>query len=896
MSGHSGFAPVGNHIPAVNPPQIGGADNHANPPANVPGNAPQGQPANAPANPPTARSLAQKLDVMLLEAAKLSTRSVDAKSIKEATQLPGLGKAERKALAAAAEKAQRTMKAIARYTGRQIAAAFTADDNGVFQWSKDPDAKAIRDAIDAQAALGERLHALANRPEAAGDAFDAVLDLALQCDRRQTEITTLAMELADALSNANDPAVAKRLDARLVTLLPRQALSMHGNTEAIEKMKATLQPLADRLESFATRPNASLSCAEFTAYAVEMQEARKTIARAAAEGFPTPDGGRVIPDRDFLSRLAGLADFAEKKLLDARKNVGGAMLRHFAEHTLGVKPGFPIFAPEHMGTVMGNAATLFKAVQLRHAIARAAGEYIEAPQSQEKRQEILDLAKRYAQIDINDIKYDIAKLKLAFGKQVKEEAWKEIDAFFHPKPRTLRTQIDHFFQMVKTVGRKMSPEEFLSTTSARALAEGTLSFPTLVEARVHGMSDADVDPMLDDSRLAKSKILGSGQASTVKLVTYTDGTQRVFKPEALGRQGMETLTLSRDYAPGQQVAQLNLATQTAANFLGLGDAVPKCSVGMHGGDYGLFMEKAPGLQATEFGKNAEPPGGSLSAETVSALPDDMHAKVIGGLLRGTNRLEWLDLVTGQGDRHAGNYLIDVKSDLTVTVKGIDNDLCFPAYRTGLRTYVLDDKATLNFREACEYAVSKYPKALRAQVRQRLVNDPGVQERPDGTLVIDTSKFQTGELHFAARRAIGMHGAALPDYIDEDLYNQLLALQSGERRDAYRAELADRLPPAAVESALNRLDEAIAHAIKLAAEHKVVSKEDFAKRDVQKRLLSRELSAGNPVKPVGNFQLQMEPYENKEKSKKDVVRRATSQVKSLFVRDLLDKIAKPGWFD
>ena len=172
----------------------------------------------------------------------------------------------------------------------------------------------------------------------------------------------------------------------------------------------------------------------------------------------------------------------------------------------------------------------------------------------------------------------------------------------------------------------------------------------------------------------------------------------------------------------------------------------------------------------------------------------------------------------------------------------------------------------------------------------------MQERPDGTLVIDTSKFQAGELHFAARRAIGMHGAALPDYIDEDLYRQLLALQSGERRDAYRAELAERLPPAAVESALNRLDEAIAHAIKLAAEHKVVSKEDFAKRDVQKRLLSRELSAGNPVKPVGNFQLQMEPYENKDKSKKDVVRRATSQVKSLFVRDLFDKITQPGWFD
>jgi hypothetical protein len=105
MSGHSGFAPIGNLIPATNPPQAGSVDNRANPPANVPANPPQGQSGNVQANPSNARSLAQKLDVMLLEAAKLSTRSVDAKSIKQATQLPGLGKAERKALSDAADKA-----------------------------------------------------------------------------------------------------------------------------------------------------------------------------------------------------------------------------------------------------------------------------------------------------------------------------------------------------------------------------------------------------------------------------------------------------------------------------------------------------------------------------------------------------------------------------------------------------------------------------------------------------------------------------------------------------------------------------------------------------------------------------------------------------------------------
>ena len=898
MSGHSGFVSAGNRIPAINPPQVGGVENHANPPVNVPGGQPQGHAGNVQANPPNARSLAQKLDVMLLEAAKLSARSVDAKSIRKVTEVPGLGKGERKALSAAADKAQKTMKAIAGFTGRQIAEAFTTDAKGVFSWTNSAAAKAIRAAIDAQGELSERLHALAERPEAVGAACDTVLELALQCDRRQTEIASLAMQLADAL---DDPDAAERLDARLASLLPRQALSMHGNEAAIERMKAALQPLADRLESFASRPGASLSSEEFMAYAVELQEARKTIARAAKEGFPTPDGGRVIPDRDFLSRLAGLADGAEKLLADARRNIGGAMLRQFVGQSLGMRERFPLFAKENMGTVLNFSPTLCQAVQLRRAIGKAAREYLEDPKSQEKRQEILNLAQRYAALDTDDLKLGISSLKLNYGNWMKDAAWKELEIFFHPKTRTLKTQVAHFFQMVKTVRKKMTPEQFLSTGSARALAEGKLAFTSLVEARVHGMSDADVDPMLDDSRLASSKTLGAGQANTVKLVTYTDGSQRVFKPEALGRQGMETLSLSKDYAPAQQVAQLNLATQTAANLLGLGDVVPKCSVGMHGGDYGLFMEKAPGLPATQFARGAEPPAGSLSAEEVASLPADQHAKVVGGLLRGMNRLEWLDLVTGQGDRHAGNYMIDVKrtadppGDFTVSVKGIDNDMCFPAYRTGLRTYVLDAKAAENFREGCEYIVSKYPKKLQNQIRQRLNTDPGVQGGPDGTLVIDTSKFRAGELHFAARRAIGMHGASLPDFIDEDLYRHLLDLRSGEKRDAYRADLADRLPPEAVESAMKRLDEAIIHAIKLNSEEKVVSAADFAKRSVQKQLLTRELNAGSPVKPLGDFQLREEPYVNKEQAKKDIVRRANTQVKSLFVRDLFGKITKPDWF-
>ena len=43
MSGHSEFAPIGNHIPAVNPPPIGGVEHNVQQSTNVPGVQPQGQ-------------------------------------------------------------------------------------------------------------------------------------------------------------------------------------------------------------------------------------------------------------------------------------------------------------------------------------------------------------------------------------------------------------------------------------------------------------------------------------------------------------------------------------------------------------------------------------------------------------------------------------------------------------------------------------------------------------------------------------------------------------------------------------------------------------------------------------------------------------------------------------
>lgn len=894
MSGHAGFAPIGSNVPPIVPPQVGGVGSVVGGQGGAPDVHQQEQPSVEQPDKSNARSLAQKLDVMLLSAAQASTHSVSADSAVAAAKIASLGEAESAALAKAAKAARKAMKEIAGFSGRQIAAAFIVDGKN-FDWNKaSPAAKAIQNAIDAQVELSALLTDIANRPEISGKAFEAFSEMAMQCDRRHSEIFSLALQLADAASQAgDDPKLAARLDAKLETLLPRQAMTMHGNTEILDKMKAQLQPLAERLEAFVARPNASLTSEEFLAYSAEVKSASAAIRHALKEGFPTPDGGRLLPDRGFMSALSELTRAAEKQLEDVRKNIGNAVLKQFVTKNIAAPSDLTILAPENARMLAEAAPNLASAVKIRRELAKAAREYIADPTSDEKRQKIDEVMGRYAELDADVIKSDIGKLFSNCRHVMDDNDWRRLQSFFGAETQALKTQIAHLDAMVKSIREKMTPEQFLSTTSASALLRGKIAFSTLVEARIHGMQDADVDPKLDDSNHVSSKVLGAGNVNTVKLVTYKDGTQCVFKPEAIGRQSMENLALSNDYVPDQQVSQLNLATQSTAKALGLDDVMPKCTVGMHDGDYGLFMEKAPGVDAVDFVSGKGVPPGSLSAKDVAKLSADKHAKVVGALIRGTNRLEWLDLVAGQGDRHAHNYMIDVKSDLTVSVKGIDNDQSFPAYRTGVRTYVLKGKHADAFRFVCDTIVNRYPKRLREKARERLLNDPGFKAGEDGTITIDTTKFKAGELHFAARNAVGMHGATLPDFIDEDLFQQLTALKSGEKRDAYLADLAKRLPTEAVYSARNRLDEAIAHAEKLFAEGKVVANGDFEKQDVQKRLLGRELNAENPVKPLNGYKL---PTGNGMDPRQDIVFQAKRQNKSLFMRDLIDKTCKKDWFD
>ena len=72
------------------------------------------------------------------------------------------------------------------------------------------------------------------------------------------------------------------------------------------------------------------------------------------------------------------------------------------------------------------------------------------------------------------------------------------------------------------------------------------------------------------------------------------------------------------------MAQLNMATHKTADVLGLGDVMAKTSVGKFNGQYGIFMEKAHGINMPTFVNNEKVDKGSLTSKRVQMLPDELQ--------------------------------------------------------------------------------------------------------------------------------------------------------------------------------------------------------------------------------------------------------------------------------
>ena len=288
------------------------------------------------------------------------------------------------------------------------------------------------------------------------------------------------------------------------------------------------------------------------------------------------------------------------------------------------------------------------------------------------------------------------------------------------------------------------------------------------------------------------------------------------------------------------MAQLNMATQKTADVLGLGDVMTKTSVGKFNGQYGIFMDKAPGTDTADFVDGKNIPEDSLGAHDVMVelMEEEQEgelAKVQGQLLRKCSRIDWLDAITGQGDRHFGNVMIKVGKDFKVDVKAIDNDSCYPAFRVGITKYVVRGQQLEQFKEKLQEVELLYGEKNREAQRKRLESDPGITKNEDGSYTIDSSKFKAPELNYCLMHSVGVHSSYVPNVIDEELYNRLQALKDGPQREEYLADLKKRMSQEAFEAAVMRLDEAISRADELKARNRVYGEAEWNDHEKQKEV-------------------------------------------------------------
>ena len=201
---------------------------------------------------------------------------------------------------------------------------------------------------------------------------------------------------------------------------------------------------------------------------------------------------------------------------------------------------------------------------------------------------------------------------------------------------------------------------------------------------------------------------------------------------------------------------------------------------------------------------------------------------------------WLDLITGQGDRHWDNYFVKVEKDAerkdnwgnaeyNVTVKAIDNDASFASWKVGLQKFAIDKYTAARFVKNLKIVCADvHGNEGEDEFSLRVLKDPGiVQNAKDGSLTVDFAKVKSPEIKMAIIKTLGMQSIALPEEIDEDFYNTLMDMEKyPDKKKAYLDSIAPRISQKALKATENRLNEAIKYAKYLKQEGKVYGAEQW----------------------------------------------------------------------
>ena len=916
MSGHSHFEPIGQHPSGYQPiPQPGVGQPQNAPGINVGAQQPGPDAPVADNGADHANALARELDALLAKAGKSAVKDVDAESLAKTVKdmkfdkeaVDALGDAlgdEYKGLKSvedlvakvqnAAKEANAAMRALDTVTGADIMNALKVDQKTkLFEWSEDPAYKhvgrLVQDAIDKQRELSALIgELLGNMPaDVKPSQKSALYEAMLQCDRRSSEIGTLVIELADAVEKnpkVVDSATAARLGRNIVDMAGEKALVMHDAKAVMDSFKTQFAHVSERLDHYANNPYEKPTKAELRNFQSMIDNARNAVRSAAAAGAVTVQvaNGRtrtVEVDRTLLGELEQFLGKASDKLKNIKKNAGRELRRKFVEKEIpGIKYSLlqPRFFTRLRAIVTKDADSkaaieaLVRIAELHAKLRQAFFNYADNPTSgnEEEIQSIANELNEDRDIGGTCTKGIIALIKA--GSEALESLDDELrSAFTHfmnamqnkderaSFPQMLdnlawhhKVPLEHLKAMADKVGKSGIVDK---VGLLPGIFSGEGSFTTLVESRVHGYKDGDIDPKLDDRNVIESKELGSGQFNKVDLVTFKDGTKRVFKPEFVGRLGAERIPILTGIPTTQQITNINVAVNRTADALGLGDVMVKTTAGVHNGVFGMYMEAAPGMEGRKLSNGSRGSEAELSKKEIMMLPTDKKKLVKGRMMRQFNRLQWFDIITGQGDRHDRNYMVQVKKDdYTVTVKCIDNDASFSVLRTGLHTFKIPQNAIRGYKEAIKDLADNYGASKDAAIAQAMEDLNGLQPLKDGSIEVDVSKAKSPLLAVALYEKLGFQRTSVPAEMDSDLYDKLVSLATGGARTALLDEWAKRFGKKSQQylCAVKRLDQAIARAKELMKQGKVYTAQQWESEDVQNKLADVELPQSLTLKKDG----------------------------------------------
>ena len=802
------------------------------------------------------RSVMQQLDVLLINAAKRSVTdnvATKAESLWESLQLAGaITEEDATKLASYAKAATKTLAALDKYTGAQLAGAI-CDKGGKFGYgfSTNPQgvmtavASDVKAAIEAQSDLSDVLYRLTNRLYAKDSLNDEQLasltELQLQCDRRATEINSIVHRLHvlvadDSVNGANpDPGVKEMLNAKFMELMPREALMMHGTADSLNLMRKSLGEkmgaLAERLDSFASDYGKDLTIDDIVNLQTDMATMKSAMADVAKNGIrlKTDDGTelKVNVDKSILKEMESVLAGVEAKLKTVRQecalNVRTAFLEGVREKFLPKGVQIPESDPTTpFGQYLGIVDRLFKLLE----------DFSDGEMS------VAALLN-----ETNNLSYDVEvaglKRQHFIDLGYSEEQARGMDAAL----QSLNMLVEQFVEIAANTASFANEgvDPKVTAGDIRRMLLGEVGVSSVVEARARGYIASDVNPKADDSNIVDSKVLGSGQSNTCYLLTTKSGEKFVFKPELESRIGLHLMPLGMfAYSGKQSGANLSIATAETAKMLGFEDMIVKYSVGTHNGQFGVFMEMAEGFTGLALAINSQdgnPDYAAIKSLKAEISNSNDQNKVKGQVAQQLNRLQWLDIIIGQGDRHWENYYINIdKTTHNVKLKGIDNEVSFSEERIGVQKFKFTKRKASLLKRALEkvcLGISNGDRTMARELVQKCWrNSPALKiDSIRKEITLDLSKIDrtNRELAIAYSALTGAQTISLPDAIDQAFYNKLIELDKNSNlKDDFFAKIAPRLSGRALEAARQRLDDAIEYAKHLNEKNKVFKDDDWQK--------------------------------------------------------------------